>query len=330
MKTPFTSSHARSLWREHPHRYDVPALVFVSLAALLYGVWLPVVTFDTLTSTETYSIISGIMSFVRAGDVLIALLLFSFSVVFPAMKLLLLLFIWFRGMAKTPRDKTVKWLRLLGKWSMLDTFVIAVLVGALQLGILAQTIVHQGIYIYFGAIILSLICTFMVDWMSRNRSSRITRLQAVRPLRIGSLWATILSLGLFAAGLVLPLMEIEKAIFWDNEFSLLDGLMHMAVQGHYLLTIAVFLFVVVTPAARFVTLLLFRLRRHPLRFPSPWLAMIDRWSMLDVFVLALTVVIVKVGGMAKVEFRPGLWCLLGAALLSLYDSWALHRSRLVE
>lgn len=320
----------RSLWQRHPYRYDVPAVLFLSLAALLYGVWLPAVTFDTLASTETYSIISGIVSFVKAGDFLIALLLFSFSVVFPALKLLLLLSIWFWRVSRMQRDKTVKWLKLLGKWSMLDTFVIAVLVGTLQLGILAKTIVHQGIYVYLAAIIFSLIGTFTVDSLGRSRPAGTTGLQTVRAPRIGGLWVTVSSLGLFAAGLALPLMEIEKAIFWDNEFSLLDGVMYMAVQGYYLLAIAVFLFVILIPAARFVALLFVRLQHRPLRFPGRWAAMIDRWSMLDVFALALMVVIAKVGGMAKVEFRPGLWCLLVAAVLSLYDSWALQRSRLAD
>jgi uncharacterized paraquat-inducible protein A len=63
--------------------------------------------------------------------------------------------------------------------------------------------------------------------------------------------------------------------------------------------------------------------------PSPGAAravlLVDKWAMLDVFGLALLVVVAKVGAVASVETRAGFWVLLAAAALSLRDSWALRR-----
>ena len=56
-----------------------------------------------------------------------------------------------------------------------------------------------------------------------------------------------------------------------------------------------------------------------------WLRQLTRWSMLDVFGLATAVVIVKIGGLAHVEARSGLWLFLSAALLSAGLSWRIDR-----
>jgi hypothetical protein len=48
--------------------------------------------------------------------------------------------------------------------------------------------------------------------------------------------------------------------------------------------------------------------------------------MAEVFALALLVVVTKVAGTASVTPRAGLWCLVGAAVLTVIDSWDLRRS----
>jgi uncharacterized paraquat-inducible protein A len=53
--------------------------------------------------------------------------------------------------------------------------------------------------------------------------------------------------------------------------------------------------------------------------------LMGKWAMLDVFALALTVVLVKVGDMAQVEPLLGLWLILAAALLTQVEIRALRR-----
>jgi uncharacterized paraquat-inducible protein A len=57
-----------------------------------------------------------------------------------------------------------------------------------------------------------------------------------------------------------------------------------------------------------------------------WLRTIDKWSMVDVFVLAILVVFSKLGALATVEPRIGMWLLFAAAMLSLLDSALLQRA----
>ena len=52
---------------------------------------------------------------------------------------------------------------------------------------------------------------------------------------------------------------------------------------------------------------------------------LEKWAMLDVFGLALLVVVVKIGNVASVAPKLGFWLLLAAAALSLYDGWTLRQ-----
>ena len=46
---------------------------------------------------------------------------------------------------------------------------------------------------------------------------------------------------------------------------------------------------------------------------------IGRWSMIDVFVVAL----VKIGGMASVDLGPAVWAMAGLVVLVVYEGTAL-------
>jgi paraquat-inducible protein A len=122
-------------------------------------------------------------------------------------------------------------------------------------------------------------------------------------------------------------MELEKWIFWNRDYSILTATLEMAAQGDILLAAVVLVLVILLPLIRLVALLALSLRR-----PSSgqdratrWLLLLDRWSMVDVFCLALLVVTVKLGGLADVTMRGGFWFFAAGVLLSAVVSWILHR-----
>ena len=85
-----------------------------------------------LTAPTTYSILEGIRSMFEEGSVFIGLVVLLFSVVFPVWKLGVYSMAaarWSRGLET---GDTVRWVNQLGKWSMLDVFVLAVLVVAIK------------------------------------------------------------------------------------------------------------------------------------------------------------------------------------------------------
>ena len=175
-------------------RVAAATAVVVSAVTLAVALALPTVTFDTIISeAETYSIYGGIESFWEDGNYILATIVFLFSIVFPVAKLLALSAILLRRGTHTARHTAVEWLKLLGKWSMLDVFIISVFVGAIRLGI-AEATSRPGIYVFAAAIALSMISTVLVGrWLSGGRPRDLAEKPGSKPI-VKKLFARLLKL----------------------------------------------------------------------------------------------------------------------------------------
>jgi paraquat-inducible protein A len=155
----------------YPKRIDILILIIVSAVLLFIGLHLPVLTIRKLWETNTFSIISGITNLWEGKNYFLSLILFIFSVIFPIVKLATLFVIWFIRL----RDRQRKWLLsalgLLGKWSMLDVFVIAIVIVSIKLGVLASAKAEVGIYYFAAAILLAMLVTNLQSHLV-NRSDK--------------------------------------------------------------------------------------------------------------------------------------------------------------
>ena len=80
-----------------------------------------------------------------------------FCVLFPLLKLGLALYLWsLADLAALRGTGLLKVLDTLGKWSMLDVFVVALTVVALNISLVTDVQVHAGIYVFTAAVILSM------------------------------------------------------------------------------------------------------------------------------------------------------------------------------
>jgi len=166
----------KSMLDFHPRRYDIPFLLCVSLASLLAGLSLPLITVDKTVFWNhwhnEYSVFTGIVNLAQDGDVLLAFVLFFFSMVFPFVKLSALVVIWFKRLSNEQRTTTLGWLEMLGRWSMLDVFAVAIMIVAAKLRALTQVQPQIGVYFFGAAIMLSMITTMLVDQLARKISAR--------------------------------------------------------------------------------------------------------------------------------------------------------------
>ena len=127
---------------------------------------------------------------------------------------------------------------------------------------------------------------------------------------------------LLALGLVSPVITLEKFVLISNTFSVFSGVLQLFREGQFFLGLVVAGFSVILPVIKLV--ILFKLlsptmadRRHLHKYLQ---LMHDygRWSMLDVFVVAVMVVAVKLGVFVEVQMRYGLYAFAAAALLSMF------------
>ena len=138
----------------------------------------------------------------------------------------------------------------------------------------------------------------------------------------------LVSFALLLTGLSLPLMKVEKMVFWKNEYSVLKGVNSLWEQGQYLLAAILFFFSIVFPVVKLGALGLIwnvRLAEERRQTVLRWLGALGRWSMRDVFVVAILIVLVKLGPLAKVEPQVGVYVFCAAIVLSMLTSMYVER-----
>jgi paraquat-inducible protein A len=123
-----------------------------------------------------------------------------------------------------------------------------------------------------------------------------------------------------AVGLSRPLIQVEKAIFLENEYSVWTGVVGLAEDGEWLLAGVVFFFSFVFPIVKLAMLVWIWFAPQARARRDLWLRRLEelgRWSMLDVFAVAILIVATKLGPLAQVNARPGVYWFCAAILASM-------------
>ncbi len=158
-----------SLHSIHPRRFDLYALWFVSAGALAAGLSLPVITFKELIfRTTTFSIITGVVNLCQERYLLLAAVVFIFSVLFPILKLTALLLLWFWPLTKSKRFTFLEFLSNLGKWSMLDVYLVAITIVIAKGSTMVKASPRIGIYFFGVSILLSIILSTLVKRLAKK------------------------------------------------------------------------------------------------------------------------------------------------------------------
>jgi paraquat-inducible protein A len=132
----------------------------VCAAAILYipANVLPITITSALGTRQADTILSGVIYFMKSGSWEIAAVIFIASVFVPFAKLLILIYILlsvrFRS-AWRPRDRTALYrlTEIVGRWSMVDIYVVTILVALVKLGAVA-TIEAGPAAVYFAAVVV--------------------------------------------------------------------------------------------------------------------------------------------------------------------------------
>lgn len=143
-----------NLWTE--------ALLWLSLGCLALGLLLPVVRvrFFYLMGAE-YSLLDGILAYFSAGtpgSLAIGALCLAFTVLLPAGKVLCGLWLCHAPHARRQRSRLLRWALSLSRWSMLDVFMVAIMVVAVDGRLFAAADLSIGVLFFAAAVLLSSFC----------------------------------------------------------------------------------------------------------------------------------------------------------------------------
>ena len=155
-----------TLASRHPKKnIFIMFLLLISSALLGIGIFAPMMTLSKFVWIEQqFSLFAGTMQLFTDGQYLLFIILLAFSILLPIAKLILLFRFWHAESTNTQQlERFMNWISHYGKWSMLDVFVVALLVVIVKLGVLASVEVHFGIYMYAGAGLLIMLVTAIIN-----------------------------------------------------------------------------------------------------------------------------------------------------------------------
>ena len=144
--------------------------------ALLIGAYILYIPANLLTIMETGSlisyrkdtIVSGVVELWRTGSWVIAVIVFIASVTIPLLKLIsltLLLVSVQRRSRWRPRQRTrlYRLVELVGRWSMLDIYVVTLLAALVQLGSMATVKAGPGALAFGAVVVLTMFASMQFD-----------------------------------------------------------------------------------------------------------------------------------------------------------------------
>jgi len=172
-------SHARShaqcprcksdLHDRTPHSVErCWALVVASLITFVPANTLPIMSISYFGSGTPDTILSGIIALIKLNMLPVAVVVFIASFVIPLAKILGLMILLVsvkRHSRVQPRQRTMMFrlVEILGKWSMLDVFVVAIMAAVVKLGFITSIEPGPGAVAFAVTVILTMIAAHAFD-----------------------------------------------------------------------------------------------------------------------------------------------------------------------
>jgi paraquat-inducible protein A len=142
----------------------------LAAAAVLYvpANWYPVMHISSLGGSAPYTILGGVRDLVEADMWPLALLVFFASITVPVVKLVglvIMLVATHRRSGWRLSDRTLLYriISCIGRWSMIDVFMVSILVGLVRFGIFADITSDIGAVCFGAVVILTMLAAESFD-----------------------------------------------------------------------------------------------------------------------------------------------------------------------
>jgi paraquat-inducible protein A len=141
----------------------ITAMIFYIPANLM-----PITLTTALGKTEGDTIMQGVIYFLFSGDWPVALVIFTASILVPMLKMAALTYLLIsvqRHSIHRPLDRTkiYRMVEFVGRWSMIDVFVVTIMVALVQLGGLASIQAGTGAIFFCAVVIITMLAAESFD-----------------------------------------------------------------------------------------------------------------------------------------------------------------------
>lgn len=144
--------------------------MLLSIASVLYipANMLPVIESGSIFGYQNDTILSGVLYLWRTGDPSLAVIIFVASIVIPLAKLFAVGFLLASAQRRSTRNplrrtRLHRFMSLVGRWSMVDIFVGAMLVSLVQFKTVAQIHPGPGAVAFGAVVVLTMLASLSYD-----------------------------------------------------------------------------------------------------------------------------------------------------------------------
>lgn len=152
-------------------QYPLFALWLLVVISFILGVTLPIATVEKFWLIKNqFSLIQSILELANnpsGQNIVLLLIIVSFTFIFPIAKLATM-FLQIKHYGKNWQNTMTRLVETVGHFSMLDVFVIALMVLLLKLRVLVDVSLHVGFYWFASSIILSIVMSFFLKRLRDN------------------------------------------------------------------------------------------------------------------------------------------------------------------
>jgi paraquat-inducible protein A len=159
---------AELAWRRHHSIQHTWALVIAAAICYIPANVLPVLTSTKLGASESDTIMSGVVFLYISGSWPLALIVLVASVMVPLGKLVALVYLLItvqRGWLVSSRERIrlYRMVEFIGRWSMLDVFVVTFTVALVQLQPLMSVQPEPGVLFFAAVVVLTMMAAESFD-----------------------------------------------------------------------------------------------------------------------------------------------------------------------
>ncbi len=326
-------------------RFLLSMAIVAASVCLALGVSQPMIKLTRFVFwSSEHSLMTTVWVLIKENQLFLGITVLVFSIIFPVLKLFYLVVVSTLPAAEIQklgfRLRALEWL---GKWSMHDVLVMALMIFFIKSQGVYDAASLSGVYFFTAAVVLMILA---YSWLRTDTVRETTQpASATRglpdaaqdegraarpysPLRnvVLSL-LIILATVFFALGVTLPVIKFTTVYVWTNEHSIATIIYALYQNQEYLLCAVVFAFSVLFPFLKLFYLLTlvtspdlpYEFRQRSFR-AMEWLG---RYSMTDVMVLALLIFYVNSSGYTEADVQPGVYFFAASVLMTMFAyGWA--------
>ena len=296
----------------------VCALAIAALILLFASLPFEFLSFAAGGQQHNINILSGLTVLFTEDYAMLALLQAIAILILPGIILSAILYVLIPlqfGYVVPKAKNIARVIVLLLPWSMAEIFLIGVLVSLVKVSSLADVAVGPSFYAFL-LFTLSMTCMLIFfDEHQLNHAIAPGQKKARKPLNasqsIQTTWALLAtSVLLYIPANILPIM-ITTTLGNDNPSTIIGGVMLLWQSGSYPIAVIIFVASILIPIAKIVILCWLNYsvqtgsqQQHAERiFWYRLTEFVGRWSMIDVFVVAVLVSLIQLGNVMSIH--PG-------------------------